>query len=746
MSGNLADLAPRQTRQNRPADRRAGVLPDRRDTRAPELQTFARMGSASRGDVGGAEELMRTLGVVRQAAGSFQQYADNRFAKAEEANAGRGAVDQATGHVDHDLEQRSTAYRRAVELGREQTGFPSAVEQYGQELAGIIEHQTSADLTARRREVDQHIDQFLQGYALDPETGKLRDSLTTPEAQRWLAAAMGDNRQRLTAAAHAHIDERFKGEALTNAGNLLGSQLDTGAVDIDALRTVLPPIVTDDELRGTILNTFQAKSEQLKANGRYADSVRILNQLLGETASITAPAALPGAAAPAAPATTARKRSRDEVIGFVLNTLEGGATVVDNGDGGGTTKFGITARHNPGVDVANLTFGQASAIARERYWQPAYNDANPAVAAIAFDAGFINSKAFGRELATKYRDDPVGALNAYRDRLQQIATKPDKARFLEGWMNRVGRLGTYLGIGPGGSGSDNVINDPTFALDPEPLDPVEEARATPGASFAPLLTGGLALRPEERTRLMEYRDQLGREVRQEWTRERREKQDDAHASFMLRLSGLGQATTPSEIREATRTGAIRPEDAVSLLNVIRADADRDEQRAERAANAADRARDRAEEQQAQGIVASLMGPVYSGSRSPAEALRLFSDQAATMNPRVRRAVLGAVTSEANGVEEVRKNNPAFTRATDALDDGEAELLRLVRGGYRGPDGRALNVEQQRAIISLEFAKAKRTLLRAAIDKGDIGNLRRELVDQIKAKVRPYVTNRAAPRR
>jgi hypothetical protein len=141
-----------------------------------------------------------------------------------------------------------------------------------------------------------------------------------------------------------------------------------------------------------------------------------------------------------------------------------------------------------------------------------------------------------------------------------------------------------------------------------------------------------------------------------------------------------------------------------------------------------------------------MGPVYSGSRSPAEALHLFSNQAATMNPRVRRAVLGAVTSEANGVEEVRKNNPDFTRATDALDDGEAELLRLVRGGYRGPDGKALNVEQQRAIISLEFAKAKRTLLRAAIDKGDIGKLRGELVDQIKAKVRPYVTNRAAPRR
>lgn len=708
------------------------------------------MGSASHGD-GGAGELRRVLGMVNEAAGNVAGQIDNKFASDEQANAGRGAVDQATGHVDHELEQRSVAYRKAVELGREQTAFPTAVEKFRSDLSTTLEHQTSADLVARRTEADQHIDDFLRSYAMDPETGELRSGLTTPDAQRWLSGAMSEYRQRLTSGAHERIDERFKGEALTNVSDLLGTQLDAGVVDVEALRKILPPIVSDDELRGTILTTFQGKAEQLKADGRYADSYRLVNQLLGDVAS-AAPAPQPLAAVGAAPAvapkspSVTRKRSRDEVIGFVLNTLEGGPVIVDNGDGAGAPKFGITKRHNPDVDVQNLTYGQAKGIAKDRYWQPAYDQANPAVAAIAFDAGFISSKSFGREIATKFANDPVGALSAYRARLQDIATKPDKARFLTGWMNRVDKLGTYLGVGPGGSGSDNVIDDLTFMRDAAPLDPVEEARRTPGASFAAQLTGGLALRPEERTKLLEYRDQLGREVRQEWQRKTAAKQDETGAGFLLRLSGLGNPVTPTEIAEASRRREITPEQTTQLLNVIRSDADRDAARAERAANAAERDRDKADEQAAQGITASLMGPVYSGQRSTGEALRLFGERASSLDPKVRRAVLGAITAEANGIEEVRKNNPALRSATETFDDQEQEALRRVQGPYRDPrTRRTITAEQQRAMISLEFAKAKRSLFQSAVDKGDIGNLPDQLGKSIAGKIRPYLTARTVRR-
>jgi hypothetical protein len=688
--------------------------------------------------------------MVNEAAGNVAGQIGNKFAADEQANAGRGAIDQKTGHVDQAMLEHSAAYRRAIELGREQTGFTTALEEYQHVLAGTLEHQTSADLDARRAEADEDIDAFLQSYARDPETGDIRSDLSTKEARHWLGTAMGDARQRLTAAAHARIDERFKGESLTNLGNLASAQLDTGTLDIAALRKVLPPIVSDDEIRGTILTTFMAKSEQLKANGRFADSYRIVNQLLGGTAATAAAPPLtavgtPPTGAPKSPS-VARRRSRDDVIGFVLNTLEGGAVVVDNRDGGGTTKFGITKRHNPDVDVANLTFGQAKGIAQSGYWQDAYNDANPAVAAIAFDAGFINSKSFGREIATRFANDPVGALGAYRARLQDIATKPEKARFLTAWMNRVDKLGTYLGVGPGGASSDNVIDDPTFMRDDAPLDPVEEARRTPGASFASQLTGGLALRPEERTKLLEYRDQLGREVKQEWQRKTAAKQEETGSEFLLRLSGLGNPVTPIEIAEAARRREITPEQTSQLLNVIRSDADRDAARAERAADAAERDRDKADEQAAQGITASLMGPVYSGQRSTGDALRLFGERASGLDPKVRRAVLGAITAEANGIEEVRKNNPELRFATDAFDDQEQEALRRIRGPYRDPrTGRAVTAEQQRAIVSLEFAKAKRALFQSAVDKGNIGNLPDQLGKTIASRIRPYLTTPAGRR-
>src|SRR5689334_5179622 len=113
MPFDLATVQTRTSRQDRLADHRSGIL-DPNDTRAPELRTSGDMRSASRGDVGGAEELMRTLGLVNKAATDFQGYADKKFAKDESDNADQGSIDQATGHVDVELERRSTAYRNSV--------------------------------------------------------------------------------------------------------------------------------------------------------------------------------------------------------------------------------------------------------------------------------------------------------------------------------------------------------------------------------------------------------------------------------------------------------------------------------------------------------------------------------------------------------------------------------------------------------------------------------------------------------
>lgn len=121
---------------------------------------------------------------------------------------------------------------------------------------------------------------------------------------------------------------------------------------------------------------------------------------------------------------------------------------------------------------------------------------------------------------------------------------------------------------------------------------------------------------------------------------------------------------------------------------------------------------------------------------------MFGTQAPTMSPEVRRRALAAITGEANAIEEVRKNNPQLRSDMDSLDDDEQNVLRVITNGVRNSKGKMITPEQQRAIISMEFAKAKRTLMQRAIDKGDIANLRKQLADGIKARIRIYTSGQA----
>lgn len=66
--------------------------------------------------------------------------------------------------------------------------------------------------------------------------------------------------------------------------------------------------------------------------------------------------------------------------------LEGGY-VNDPRDPGGETKYGITKRDHPNVDIPNLTMDQAKDIYRAGYWIPARCDDLPwPLAAFVFDA------------------------------------------------------------------------------------------------------------------------------------------------------------------------------------------------------------------------------------------------------------------------------------------------------------------------------------------------------------------------
>ena len=59
-----------------------------------------------------------------------------------------------------------------------------------------------------------------------------------------------------------------------------------------------------------------------------------------------------------------------EIIQKVIER-EGGATITnDSDDPGGLTKYGISKRSNPDLDIENLTLEKAVDIYKERYWVP----------------------------------------------------------------------------------------------------------------------------------------------------------------------------------------------------------------------------------------------------------------------------------------------------------------------------------------------------------------------------------------
>lgn len=68
----------------------------------------------------------------------------------------------------------------------------------------------------------------------------------------------------------------------------------------------------------------------------------------------------------------------DEALPIILRH-EGGATITDDPrDPGGLTKYGISQRAFPSLDIRNLTEADAAAIYRREYWDKAKCDSLPA--------------------------------------------------------------------------------------------------------------------------------------------------------------------------------------------------------------------------------------------------------------------------------------------------------------------------------------------------------------------------------
>jgi lysozyme family protein len=147
------------------------------------------------------------------------------------------------------------------------------------------------------------------------------------------------------------------------------------------------------------------------------------------------------------------KKAFEKVLEF-----EGGY-VNDKKDIGGETKYGISKKAFPNVDIKNLTLNEAKEIYKKVYWDKIKGDEinNQKIAEIIFDTAINMGAYFAIKSAQKIlnvkQDGIIGAitLNALNNVNEEVFTKDyklsriakyvdiakgDKIKFLRGWIKR----------------------------------------------------------------------------------------------------------------------------------------------------------------------------------------------------------------------------------------------------------------------------------------------------------------------
>lgn len=153
---------------------------------------------------------------------------------------------------------------------------------------------------------------------------------------------------------------------------------------------------------------------------------------------------------------------------FVIDRLEGGGVTVN--DTGGKTRWGISKRSHPNVDIDALTRNQALDIYHSSYWSPLRCDAlSRGIDLIVFDCGVnmgVKTSAMLLQRVLRVHEDGVvgpetiAAVKSYRPQSElrallnelRLRTYEDLARskpvyrpYVHGWRCRILRLADEAG-------------------------------------------------------------------------------------------------------------------------------------------------------------------------------------------------------------------------------------------------------------------------------------------------------------
>jgi lysozyme family protein len=139
---------------------------------------------------------------------------------------------------------------------------------------------------------------------------------------------------------------------------------------------------------------------------------------------------------------------------YALNntlTLEGG---LNNDDPvGGLTKYGISQKAYPKLDIANLTPADAAAIYKRDYWNKINGDEiakkDPKLAALAFDTAVQHGVQGAKNMLSQSGDDPAKLLQIRSDKLNSLVQNNPETYGpqAKGWANRIAKLAYTLAPG-----------------------------------------------------------------------------------------------------------------------------------------------------------------------------------------------------------------------------------------------------------------------------------------------------------
>jgi lysozyme family protein len=137
----------------------------------------------------------------------------------------------------------------------------------------------------------------------------------------------------------------------------------------------------------------------------------------------------------------------DEEYGKFYNALrftiphEGGY-VNDPDDAGGETKWGISKRYNPDIDIKELTPEQAAEIYYEKYWTPAgCSELEHPLYILMFDTAVLFGVGRAKEFLAQTRGNYMDFCQLRKNyHILRVKQNPKQQKFLAGWLARTRNL------------------------------------------------------------------------------------------------------------------------------------------------------------------------------------------------------------------------------------------------------------------------------------------------------------------